>query len=336
MTRGISAVGGALTVGLAAGAVLLGTPVLDPDLSSRGHPAASYDEALARLQAVQDAEAGRDLRAAGHSKTLLTGAKTSTAVVLFHGLTSVPDQFRVVARAYRDQGHNVWVPRLPFHGETNLLTDGPSRLTAEGLRDFADLTLDIAAGLGARVIVVGLSAGGSLALWSVAARPEVSQAVLISPLLLPAGYADWQLPILVRALRLSPVDRYAWWDPAIKDAGTHPYNYPRYSLKGMAAVLGMAQWVAAAGSGPVARSDASVVLVRNDGDPLLDSAHNESVLTRLFSTERLRVVRIPASAGLAHDLVCAHPSCENYAHLDESYRYLSSALGLPLPDPGAG
>lgn len=331
MKRALVVAAGVVTAALVVGGTLLFSPLLDPDLSAHPEPLTSYPEASARIQAVLDAEAAMDLIPAGHSIALLTGARTENVVVLFHGFTSAPAQFRLIAQAYRDQGYNVWVPRLPYHGQTNRLTDDPSKLTAESLRDFADDAIDVAAGLGDHITVVGLSAGGSLALWSAVARPEVTRAVLISPLLLPLGYQEWQQPVIVRALRLSPVDSYAWWDPALKDGGPHQYNYSRYSLKGMAALLGLNHWAASAPS----VSRASVVLVRNDADPLLDPDYNESFLTRLVSADRLTVVRIPASEGLGHDLVCPDPLGEDYANINTAYRYLEQALGIPLPAPRA-
>jgi carboxylesterase len=54
-------------------------------------------------------------------------------------------------------------------------------MTAEGLRDFADATTDIAAGLGDSVTVVGLSAGGTVAAWIGQNRREVERVVLIAP-----------------------------------------------------------------------------------------------------------------------------------------------------------
>ncbi len=57
-----------------------------------------------------------DLQPEGHSIAMLTGAHAAKAVVIFHGYTVLPEQFRLVGDAYRAQGYNVWIPRLPRHG----------------------------------------------------------------------------------------------------------------------------------------------------------------------------------------------------------------------------
>jgi len=333
MRRRCAFFAGGATALLAGVALLSFTRLTDPDLGSRPRPLGTFDEAERRIRTILRAEARQDLIPEGRSIALLTDARTETAVVIFHGYTSVPKQFQLIAEAYRAHGFNVWVPRLPRHGQTNRMTNGFSKLTGRELRRFADESIDIAAGLGRRVIVVGFSGGGTLAAWSGAERVEVSQTVLISPLLHPLGYPEWAIRPLVRALRFLPFDVYRWWEPAEKDSHVSGYNYPRFSYKGIAALLSLAHWTedrAALGSYP---AQASVVLVRNDGDQRLDSAYNERFVRRVAAPENVRVVRIPASAGLRHNLVSPEPGSEIYAHITEAYAYLADALSIALPSP---
>jgi len=331
MGGAVRALTGGLALAAGAGLTLAATPLLDPDLSARPRPAAGYDEASERVRSVLDAEAALPLLPEGRSVALLHGVRRPTAVVMFHGFTAAPEQFRVVARGFHDAGHNVWVPRLPGHGEADPLSTALSRLTSEGLRAFADAAIDAAAGLGERVWVLGLSAGGTLALWAALARRDVDRATLISPLLLPAGHAAWELGPVVRALRLAPRDVLPWWDPALRDRGPRAFYYPRYSLKGVGAVLGLAHWAESQGAAPGA--EASVLLVRNDGDPRLNLDAADALLGRLVPPARLRRYRIPATEQLGHDLVCVHPLCENYPRIRAAYRHLSAAFGVDLPDP---
>lgn len=333
MKRLLSVVGASLATLLVLLLVVAFTPVTDPELSPHPRPADSYDDAVDRIRAIAAAEATLDLQPEGHSIALLAEGRTGEAVVIFHGYTTVPEQFRLIGEAYRAAGYNVWIPRLPFHGATDRMTEEFSRLTATGLRDFADQSVDIGAGLGDRLTVVGLSGGGSLALWSGFERTEVDHTVLISPLLHPMGYQEWQARPIVRALRLSPVDSYAWWSEDLRERNVQGYDYPRYSLKGIAALLSLAHWVEDQGLAPV---NSSVTLIRNNGDTKLDGAFNERLVTSLVPAERRVVHRIPADAGLLHDLVAHEPHSENYARLTESYRHLAEALELPIPDPKAG
>ena len=213
----------ALSLGLGAGAAVAAGPLLDPDLSARPRPASDYGEAVARIAEIRDAEASLPLLPQGRSIARLHGERTATAVVMFHGFTAAPEQFRLMAEGFHAAGFNVWVPRLPGHGETDPLSAALSSLTSQELRRFADAAVDVAAGLGERVWVMGLSAGGTLALWAALARSDVDRAMLISPLLLPAGHPAWQLGPVVRGLRLAPLDIFLWWDPRVRSAGPRTF-----------------------------------------------------------------------------------------------------------------
>lgn len=315
---------------LAALALVLFTPVLDPDLTARPEPDGSYAKAVAGIDAVLAAEKQLPLLARGGSIAALTGARSPVALVIFHGYTNTPDGFRLVAKAYRDQGYNVWVPRLPHHGLADKMTDEFSRLTVEELRAFADQAIDTGAGLGDRVQVMGLSGGGALAMWAAAARPEVAHTVLISPLLNPGGYASWQVPAMTRALRLSPVDSYAWWAPEKGADNVAGMVYPRYSLKGIAAFLGLRLWLERQ---PAASVGGSVLLLRNAGDASIDHDFNEQLVRRLVPPDRVQVYHVPLEAHLPHDYVCPDPEFGPDAQIVEGYRQLSLALGIPMPDP---
>lgn len=218
MKRWLGIAGATLLALLLVVAALLFTPILDPDLSAHPRPMGSYEEAAERIDAIKAEETGQDLIPEAASIAMLAGSRVATSVVIFHGYTSVPRQFQLIAEGYAAQGYNVWVPRLPYHGNTDRMTDDFSNLTAQGLREFGDENIDIASGLGKHVIVIGFSGGGSLGAWSSVARPEVSQTILISPLLHPLGFAEWEDRPLVRALRILPFDIYNWWDPARKDS----------------------------------------------------------------------------------------------------------------------
>jgi len=332
MKRFFAILGGVLLALVAILAVLLFTPITDPDLSPRPNAAGTYADAAARIQAITAAEAAMDLQPEGRGIAMLTGARSPKAVVIFHGYTTVPEQFRLIGQAYLAQGYNVWIPRLPHHGAADKMTTEFSQITAPGLREFADATVDIGAGLGEDLTVVGISGGGSLAIWAGFERPEVDHTVLLSPLVHPLGYADWQLPVLTRALRLSPVDIWNWWDPERKEQNSAGYDYPRFSLKGISALLALFQWVDARNEPP---AHSTFTLVRNEGDPRLDGSYNEAFVRRLVPPDAVTVITIPASEGLGHDLVSWQSHSEDYGKLTLAYQYLSKAMGIPIPDPRA-
>ena len=71
--------------------------------------------------------------------------------------------------------------RMPYHGLNSHQVNELKRLTAEELRAYADESVDLAAGLGGEIVVVGISGGGAVATWMAQNRPEVRQALPLSP-----------------------------------------------------------------------------------------------------------------------------------------------------------
>ena len=302
-----------------------------PDLSSHPDPAPSYEEAVLTVDAFWDVEEREPLAPEGPSIAMLTGERTPKAVVLFHGYTTVPRQFRLIAQGFRDAGCNVWVPRMPFHGLPDRLTGAPSALTAPMLRDHADRAIDVARGLGDSVTVVGLSGGGSLATWCATARDDVDETVAISPLMKPLGFPAWAVRLLVSTMPHVP-DHYDWWYPKLKQelAG---YQYPRFSYKGIAAFLQLVYWCEDEARRRPYPVRGRYTLVRNDGEDRLDSTFNERLVRTLVAPERLSVYGIEAADGLKHDIVTPDAFSDNAASLGVAYEHLSRALGIELPDP---
>ncbi len=91
------------------------------------------------------------------------GEQTARSIVLFHGLTACPFQYHELAQLYFDEGYNVYVPRLPYHGYVDRTGNHLADLTAENLFAVMDPALDLAAGLGDEVTMAGLSLGGNVA-----------------------------------------------------------------------------------------------------------------------------------------------------------------------------
>jgi carboxylesterase len=107
---------------------------------------------------------------------------STTGVLVLHGFTGNPSSMRGIAEAMAALGHHVEMPRLPGHGTTieEMLTTGWTDWTgavraAHGR--LADRTDDI--------VVVGLSMGGALTLWSGFELANVAGLVCVNPATTP-------------------------------------------------------------------------------------------------------------------------------------------------------
>ena len=187
-------------------------------------PASSYQQAVDRVRAIQDQESKlKNLSAECGTKLMTNGRETENVIVFLHGFTSCPDQFRKLGERYFALGYNVYIPRLPRHGLSDRTGKSLRGLSAEELARFGSMTVDIAQGLGERVIVVGLSGGGSITTWLAQQRSDVDLAVPIAPFL-GVGFVPAPLTRLVTNLILLFPDIFQWWDPVNKM--DNPYSAP--------------------------------------------------------------------------------------------------------------
>lgn len=103
-------------------------------------------------------------------------------VVCLHGFTGNPASMRGVAKAMADAGFHVELPRLPGHGTTvdDMMTTGWSDWTGEANAAFQRLS-----GRVSRIVVAGLSMGGTLTLWLGARHPSIAGLICINALAAP-------------------------------------------------------------------------------------------------------------------------------------------------------
>jgi len=245
------------------------------------HPAANYDEALARARAFMALD-DENIMPQARTALLDSGARTPLAVVLFHGITNNPAQYAQFAPMLHERGVNVFVPRMPEHGDRNRLTTRLARLTAESLLASANEAVDIACGLGERVAVLGISMGGTLSAYFGQYR-SIAVAVPVAP-----DFALLQLPygvsrMLARLVLWLP-NFFFWWDPR---AGAHqrPLTaYPRCSTHALMQTLRIGDDVYAAAKTrrPLAER---IVTVVNRIDP---AVNNEATveIAREWSSNR--------------------------------------------------
>jgi carboxylesterase len=272
-------------------------PVHTGDLGSHPHPFSSY--ATASAAAARQQQADDKIAAPGGRSIVVThGHATARAVVLLHGFTNSPRQFDSLADIFYRDGDNVYVPRLPRHAERGGDASALAGITAEALRDAADGAVDIAHGLGDSVIVVGLSGGGTMAVWIAQYRADVRRAVIVAPLMgvshVPLAL---EVPILSLAIRSPNITRA---DP--RD-GRQPDRELGWSTHGVGQFLrlGLAARRASMSTPPATR-DISILLNAHDR-----TISRPAVLALgrrwIQHGASVRVFELPDSLGLPHDVI---------------------------------
>jgi esterase/lipase len=275
-------------------------------LISHPNPSKSYAEAVARLQTIQAGESA-DINPLCRSMLMTHGDKTDRALILVHGYTTCPEQFRMLGKQFFDLGYNVLIPRLPHHGLLDRLTEEQSQLTAEEAVQFADTVVDIGAGLGHHVTMMGLSGGGVITGWAAQNRSDLDLAVLIAP-----AFGYYQVPTTLTAgatnFYLAIPNSYTWWDPELKEKSGQAYTYPRYSTHTLAQLLrvGFSAQSGARSRPPAAHA---ILVVTNANDFKVNN-----VLTKMVAGywrdhgATIQMFEFDAGLKLKHDLIDPNPA----------------------------
>ena len=134
------------------------------------------DEPVSTLTNMSGSQVMDGAEAWSHAGTLDAG------VVVVHGFTGNPGSMRGLAEACAAAGFHVEMPRLAGHG--TCVDDMLPTTWDDWCRD-ADAAYARLASRTAKVVVMGLSMGGSLTLWLADRHPETRGIVCVNPATLP-------------------------------------------------------------------------------------------------------------------------------------------------------
>jgi carboxylesterase len=129
--------------------------------------------------------------------------------LLLHGFTASPQEMLSVGQHLAREGYTVYGPRLAHHGTT------AEDMTRTHWRDWYYSVLDgyhLLRQQCAEVVVIGLSMGGSLALWLAAEQPVTAVITMEAPIHL----TDWRMNYARALARVYPYIPKQGFDPAQK------------------------------------------------------------------------------------------------------------------------
>ena len=273
-----------------------------PGFSSTARSASGYDEALEKFAEMESGEEALPLRPEGRSRMLTHGRKAGLAVVLLHGLTNCPEQFVPLAKLLYESGANVVIPRARYAGYADGMNKLQGLQSAQDLLDQAAAGLDIAAGLGDRVSVVGLSGSAVAAAWMAQNRAGIDTALIIAPFFglygLPVPVGDALSAVFSKAPNF-----YKWWNAKLREKNPGPsYAYARFGTRSMADTVQLSRPVRA-GLGLLKAGRLDILLTAADL-----GANN--ALTRRLTAKwaaqnpgRVTVFEFPESDGVPHDMI---------------------------------
>lgn len=272
---------------------------------SHPKPIPNYEEAIDQIKVMQAADNEDLVHDVCITKVFDHGAPTEHVLVLFHGFSTCPEQFHDLGKQYFDAGYNVLIPRLPYHGLKDRLTDKLAKLTAEELASFGDKVIDIAHGLGEKITVMGISGGGTLTVWLAQNRADIDHAFPIAPLFGLAMVPPLFTKLFTQIFMTVPVF-FVWWDPRTKAENPYSiyYAYPRYPMRGVAEILRLAiATQAQAESKPPAAG--SITMVINDAEPAVSNQEIGRLLKswQKHGKSNLSEFHFESAMNLPHDII---------------------------------
>lgn len=302
LRRGVQALLGGLALLLGATLLLAFWPMRLPRLTSTPHPTRTFSEAIARARKTVELTSPT-LQPECRGEVMHHGRRTARVFVLMHGLSNCPAQFRALGKLLFQRGYNVVLPRQPFHGEKNRLTEYWKAITAQGMLESASEAIDVAHGLGAKVTVVGLSTNGTVAGWLAQNRSDLDEVVLLAPFFAPKGLPAWALAPATRLILRLP-NQFRWWDAQQKDGGGNGYSYPRFPTHAVGQVMAMSLQVLQAAQ-TTAPKCGRILVVTTASDTTADPALTETLIGRwLFHRPNsIRTYEFPQYQRVDHDFI---------------------------------
>jgi esterase/lipase len=275
----------------------LGTPAAPPP-----PPAADYAEAMATFGAIQRDEAGMSLHPRCGTQLLTHGRKVERVAIFFHGLTNCPAQADELGATLFDLGYNVLLPRLPGHGEADPMTEALAYMTAEGLAYTAAQSIAIATGLGNEVEVIGLSAGGTMAM-HVAQQDSAANTLAIAPFLAPLIVPPWAAPAATNLLLWLP-NRMVWWDADQPvSSPVMDYAYPRFATRALGEVMRLGRILDTASASSAPASPRIRVLINAADDAVNNTLVEHVVWAWRHHGHAVDLEVLPLAYELPHDLI---------------------------------
>lgn len=156
---------------------------------------------------------------------------SSHGALCIHGFTGNPSSMRGVAEAFATAGYHVELPRLPGHGTavSDMLDTRWEHWTSEVEAAYRRLTERCD-----RVVVAGLSMGGSLTLWTALRHPEVAGIVCVNPAAQPQAP---EVVEMVEGMIADGVDMMPGIGSDIADPDVVESAYPETPLRALLSLV---------------------------------------------------------------------------------------------------
>jgi esterase/lipase/1-acyl-sn-glycerol-3-phosphate acyltransferase len=212
---------------------------------------------------------------------LIKGRTRRLGVVLVHGLLAAPREVSELAGYLEKQGLWVAAVRLKGHGTS---PDDLALRSGDDWRESVDCTYAALNMVCKRVVVVGFSLGGGLALDCAARNKDVAGVVAVSPPLRLQDFSSRYAPSLEKWNRLMDAVHYqkGKWE-FVEITPEHPdINYHRLPVAGLAELEKLMGELEA----QLPYITTPALIIQSQGDPVVDPEGSRLLFERLGSLQK--------------------------------------------------
>jgi carboxylesterase len=275
------------------------------EIHSHYNPVTGFAKSIASVSTMQEADKQDLARDVCITKLYDHGKQTEHVIILIHGFTNCPEQFRELGKQYFEAGNNVFIPRMPYHGLSDRLSDALLNLTAENIAAFGDNIVNIAHGLGKKITLMGISGSATLVTWLAQNRTDVDFAFAIAPLFGLAFIPPSFTRLFERIALLLP-NFFLWWDPRTKAENPYSlyYAYPRYPTRALGEIIRLAM-IARAQAEKSPPKAGKITMIINDAEPAVSNAEILKILKlwQKHGKQNLNEVHFEKDMKLPHDII---------------------------------
>lgn len=288
-----------------------------PAVAADAATVSKHASGILAIRQVLSNEAKLPIQKGSESRLMVHDAPTGKGtIVMLHGFSAGTWQFEDLAKAYFDDGYDVYLPRLAGHGFKNAdgSEDATHLLNSQSHKDYHQYAEDVykqAAGLGGPLRLMGLSGGANVALDIAEHHPDVKGAVLFAPFLAPksglarfgfgvARVVDW----LTNGLAGKGLDRLAFGWGEDGRAAAKAWGRPGHWDMKLGNVYGLANY----GNTLIRDATACKVplqLITSEIDDAADSGAIKRVFERAGGAKRNGLYTFAAGDKIPHPMV--HP-----------------------------
>src|SRR5450755_2475127 len=231
----------------------------------------SFEDSVRALEQLAAADAADPaVNSESATRVLSHGRQTDRALLLLHGFTNSPRQMSDLGELAFARGWNVFIPRLPYHGLRDRMTNALARLREAELKTAASESLEAASSLGDRVDVLGFSMGGVMAAW-LGQTHDLHSVTAIAPFI-GLKLTPHRLSSMIGETLATLPNAWLWWNIWERGRQLPMHAYPRYPTHAVAELLRLGQDVMRRAASKRPRAAHISVIVNCD-----DPSQNNSV-----------------------------------------------------------